>query len=280
VGPLCVADCCEYNAPVFGRCVSFVVLITLLAAASAFAQDAAPQPDEREVKARQLFAVGKYAEALDLYGKLYAETTHPTYLRNIGRCYQNLGEATKAISSFNEYLRQVRDLAPDQRALVEGYVREMEALKRRQDEENARTTTQLPPSPPPVVTTDAPQSSGEDDGGRRIASYVVGGVSLAALGVGGYFGVRAISKNDAADPLCPMDRCSDEGWALHEQATTAARISNVALGVGLVGAGVAAYLFFTSSGGTSKPADAVAGRVRVHPQLGSNVAGLIVGASW
>ena len=37
---------------------------------------------------------------------------HPTYLRNIARCHQNLGNPDKAISSFREYLRKARDLHP------------------------------------------------------------------------------------------------------------------------------------------------------------------------
>ena len=62
------------------------------------------------MKARTHFAAGEYKQALDIYARLYAETMHPTYLRNIARCHQNLGDADKAISSFREYLRKARDL--------------------------------------------------------------------------------------------------------------------------------------------------------------------------
>ena len=48
--------------------------------------------DPRELKAREDFAAGRYQQALDVFAKLYAETLHPVYLRNIGRCYQNLGD--------------------------------------------------------------------------------------------------------------------------------------------------------------------------------------------
>ena len=48
--------------------------------------------DPRELKAREDFAAGRYQQALDLFAKLYAEKLHPNYLRNIGRCYQNLGD--------------------------------------------------------------------------------------------------------------------------------------------------------------------------------------------
>jgi tetratricopeptide (TPR) repeat protein len=100
--------------------------------------------EDREVKARECFALGKYQEALELYGKLYGEVPHPTYLRNIGRCYQKLGNADRAIDSFREYLRQAKD-SPEQRAEVEGFIREMENLKKRSANVSASTPAERPP---------------------------------------------------------------------------------------------------------------------------------------
>ena len=90
---------------------------------------AAPARDRREMRAREAYAAGRYQDALDLYVKLYAEKLHPNFLRNIGRCYQNLGEPDKAISSFREYLRKARRLDRGEREEIEGYIREMEQLK-------------------------------------------------------------------------------------------------------------------------------------------------------
>jgi len=108
---------------------------------------AAAADDGDELKARTHFAAGEYKQALDIYARLYAETMHPTYLRNIARCHQNLGNADQAISSFREYLRKARDLTPDQRAEIEGYIAEMEQMKR------AKTA-----APPPAVAA-APAST-------------------------------------------------------------------------------------------------------------------------
>src|SRR6185369_6210347 len=102
---------------------------------------AAPKTDPREMKARELFAAQRYQDALDIYIKLYAEKLHPNYLRNIGRCYQNLGDPDKAIGSFREYLRKARTLPAEERAEIEGYIKEMEDLKRQRE---------TPPPPPPV----------------------------------------------------------------------------------------------------------------------------------
>jgi tetratricopeptide (TPR) repeat protein len=102
------------------------------------------EPDEME--ARQAFAAGNYKNALDIYTKLYAEKLHPTYLRNIGRCYQNLGDPERAISSFREYLRKAKDLKHDERTEVEGYIAEMEEMQKK----SAAAATP-PPPPQPVA---------------------------------------------------------------------------------------------------------------------------------
>jgi hypothetical protein len=120
--------------------VGFVAVVAL----AAVARPAAAEVDRREMKAREDFGAGRYQDALDLFVKLYAEKLHPNYLRNIGRCYQNLGDPDKAISSFREYLRKAKNVTPDERAEVEGYIKEMEELKKQR--EQAAT----PPPPPPV----------------------------------------------------------------------------------------------------------------------------------
>jgi tetratricopeptide (TPR) repeat protein len=83
-----------------------------------------------ELKARTHFAAGEYKQALDIFARLYAETLHPTYLRNVGRCHQRLGDADNAIATFRDYLRKAKDLTPEQRAEVEGFIAEMDELKR------------------------------------------------------------------------------------------------------------------------------------------------------
>jgi tetratricopeptide (TPR) repeat protein len=96
---------------------------------------AGKRTDKREIEARQAFAAGRYQQALDLYAELYAEKVHPTYLRNVGRCYQNLKQPDKAINAFRDYLRQAKDLPPNERAEVEAYIIEMETMKKQQDAE-------------------------------------------------------------------------------------------------------------------------------------------------
>ena len=113
-----------------------LVLVGLLAQTTP--SQAAPKTKEsRELQAREAFATGRYREAIELYGKLYAEKLHPTYLRNIGRCYQKLKEPEKAIDSFRDYLGRVKNIPAAERIEIEGYIAEMEALKKKQDADKA-----------------------------------------------------------------------------------------------------------------------------------------------
>jgi len=119
--------------------VAAVLFPTLVPASPV--QAATKRVDKREVDARQAFAAGQYQEALNLYAQLYADSVHPTYLRNIGRCYQNLRKPDKAINAFRDYLRQAKDATPVERREIEGYIAEMEAMKKDQEAAQAGTTS-------------------------------------------------------------------------------------------------------------------------------------------
>jgi tetratricopeptide (TPR) repeat protein len=119
--------------------------------------------DPREQTARAFFAQGKYQDAIDIYAQLFAEKSHPhpNYLFNIGRCYQNMGDADKAIASFVEYMRRSPKLAGDEKKQVEGYIHEMEALKTKHSDA-ARAVAELTPAesapPAPTPAGHAPQT--------------------------------------------------------------------------------------------------------------------------
>jgi hypothetical protein len=127
------------------RRVGVVLLAVLLLSGGARADKAADHA--MELKARENFAAGRYAEALDIFAKLYAETLHPVYLRNIGRCQQKLREPQKAIDAFQDYLAKEKKISADERREIDGYIKEMEALR----DEQARAN-QAPPPPVAPVT--------------------------------------------------------------------------------------------------------------------------------
>ncbi len=93
----------------------------------------------------------------------------------------------------------------------------------------------------------APSSEPDAGKGKRTAGLIVGGTGVALLGVGTYFGIRALDQMSESDARCPDDRCSARGAELSEDANTSANIANVTIGVGLVAVGVGAYFFITGN---------------------------------
>jgi hypothetical protein len=178
-------------------------------------------PSRIELQAREAFGASRYQEALDLYAKLYAEKLHPVYLRNIGRCYQNLGEPDKAISSFREYQRKAKQLSKDERAEVDGFIAEMEALKKQREAAAATPVEPVvkPSAPPPVIEQPLPpettaltvsNTQNSDNSTQESSVFarpwfwgVVGAVVVVAV-VGGLAASGAFSS--AKDPVCEMGR--------------------------------------------------------------------------
>ena len=95
-------------------------------ATPAAASSAPATPDEQ---ARDLFRSQRYGEALAIYQRLRAETRHPTYLRNIGRCHQMMRQPAPAIDAFETYLREARDVDAGERAEIDGYIADMRRLE-------------------------------------------------------------------------------------------------------------------------------------------------------
>jgi len=137
------------------RAIALVVSLMFIAAVAA-PRTASAVTDQREMLARENFAAGRYREALELFAKLYAEKLHPNYLRNIGRCYQNLGEPDKAITSFRDYLRKAKNVSADERAEVEGYIAEMQEMKKKEASAAVVPATPAPATPPATTISSAP----------------------------------------------------------------------------------------------------------------------------
>ena len=119
----------------------------------------------------------------------------------------------------------------------------------------AETASAAPPPPPPREAK---------MGVRSTAGVALAGVGAASLGVGVFFGVRALSKRSDSDELCPTvdgrERCSSRGVELNDSARSAARAADVTIGLGLLAVGAGAYLFFADperAGSRRRPALAV-----------------------
>jgi len=137
---------------------------------------------------------------------------------------------------------------------------------------STQTSSTVPPRNP------EPSPAPAESNGLRTAAYVTGAVGIVSLGIGSYFGLRAISKNNDAKAYCSGSVCSDEkGESLTNSAQSAAVVSNITMGVGaaFVVAGVVLYL-------TSAPKAKAesAARLELHPLVSRNLAGIGLGGTF
>lgn len=100
-----------------------------------------------------------------------------------------------------------------------------------------------PPKPPPIVDERASPGSAQGSA-RRPIGYVVGAVGLVGLGVGSYFGVRALQSKHASDDAC-VGGCTQRGADQSRDAVRFGNFATVGVGVGVAALGVGAWLLFT-----------------------------------
>lgn len=237
------------------------VIILMLGASPALAQDASPSTD---TEAHALFDAGhtafedgRFADALTDFERAYELSHRPELLYNIGQCHDHLRHDAEAVSALEGYLAAVPD-APA-RHMIEGRL----AILREAVAHDVAAQPPIENEPTPVTTapassdatTPAPQTSASGPtagwvlvgvgAGVAVIGAVLVGVAFADIGnVEGATGVPYSTVRDANE-RAPIE--SGVGWA--------------ALGVGVAAAAVGLVLAVTSG---SMPADARAS-LRVGP---------------
>jgi hypothetical protein len=102
----------------------------------------------------------------------------------------------------------------------------------------------LAPSAAPPPNVEVPHASVRGSTTRPIA-IAVGALGVVALGVGAYFGARAIAKWNDSNSVCPGTTCTNAaGVSLANDAKDSARVADVTLAAGAVAvvAGVVLYV--------------------------------------
>jgi serine/threonine-protein kinase len=124
------------------------------------------------------------------------------------------------------------------------------------------TAPPTPPSPPPVVTPESPPVESTSDRGatQRWIGIGVGAAGVVGLGIGTVFGLSAKSKLDAsnAGPCGAGDRCSPQGLALRQDASSAATGSTVAFVLGGVAVAAGVVVYVTAPRGVASTAWVIA----------------------
>jgi hypothetical protein len=188
-----------------------LALILALAGASVPAAAAPRTREARETEARKACAAGRVEAGIEILAELLTEYSHPNYIYNQGRCYQQNGKAEQAISRFKEYLRAAQDIPAADRERVERFIKELEtelqaaAPPVATPPPTTETGPTVPePAPPPaerkppaeVSRTAPPAARGT---GLRTAAITLGVVAVAGLTTGIVSSLRVQSlENEVA----------------------------------------------------------------------------------
>lgn len=124
---------------------------------------------------------------------------------------------------------------------------------------------EAPPPPPPepvrpppaaVLVPAAPPPApdqGSSSPAQRVTGVILGAVGIAGIGVGSYFGIRAMGNhNDAENNHCSAVSCDPTGGSLNDDARGQATISTIAFAAGGVMLVAGAILYFTAPAGAGK----------------------------
>jgi hypothetical protein len=113
--------------------------------------------------------------------------------------------------------------------------------------ETTRVVAAPGPSSGPLVAHEASPATR-----AHTAAWFVGAAGIASLGVGTYFGARALAERSLSDVGCAGDVCGSVlGRDAYESARSDAVAADVALGVGIVALAVSGYLLLRTQGDSS-----------------------------
>ena len=137
-----------------------VPVITMLAALGASLPQlqgialAAGLDEKGEADAKQatrLYKQGQYQEAAEIFARLSVDYPDmPIFDRNLGACFYHLRKPEPALSNLRRYLSRRQDIAPDDKAVVDRWIDEMEQLRA----QNAAASA--PPALPPALPAPQP----------------------------------------------------------------------------------------------------------------------------
>jgi hypothetical protein len=194
--------------------VTWLLVVTLAAAPGSPATGASgPRPAasstiaDRVTEARKACAAGRVDEGVEILAGIIGESGDLNALYNQARCYQLNGRTEQAITRFREYLRTAHDISGEEKARVEGFIKELdadlEAKARREALARAalaRAASAAParpaaPSPPAAVAL-APRPVTRTSPALRIASLALGATGAVALVAGGYFSWKMARVSD------------------------------------------------------------------------------------
>jgi tetratricopeptide (TPR) repeat protein len=244
------------------RLVLVLLAALLLAPAPAHAQRGGSRNNPKELikQAERLYDQKKYLEAAALLEKANESLSDSRIIYNIARAYDQAGKETEAISYYEKYLTDGEDAqlrkrsrsaidrlrlqkekeektaaaaeAERKRLKAEAEEAQRRAAAEREAARRAEEASQLRLR----VANDEAQASRKR---MQVTSLALGGVALASVGVGTFFGLQANGARGTFNSATELD----SKLAARSATRSNALFADIGFGVGLVGA-VAAILLY------------------------------------
>ena len=237
-----------------------VLLIALLTAVNALAVDS----NALALEADRLYKEKKYKEARDMLLKAYeANPQQAVYLYNIARSFDQENMEKEALEYYRKYVSQPADrLKPDllnrsnlSMDRLRSSIAKAEAAETVQEADKRRLETEALNSKKRAEAEaerarhrraefeakerETQQAAGKKASGRKTAAFVVGGVGLAALGVGTTFGILATNSRAAFGRAATVD----DKRLLESDTKTQALVADISFLAAIAAATTAVILF-------------------------------------
>lgn len=229
--------------------------LTLLLLATAPGRLHAQEPTAAEQsfrEGREAMLNGDYVRAERAFEASLRAETSAAALLNLAVVEERLGDLLSARSHLQQmlglldatderYAEGLRLMATlDQGSpTVEG---QAPAVAREQDR-----SVVSPPTEPVQQSTGLARKQSEKNevvSSRPLASYLLAGLGVGAIGLSVGTGLAALGKRDEALAECPRKQCTDLGLSAAADARRYAAISTVSLTAAVTSLGVASWLFF------------------------------------
>jgi tetratricopeptide (TPR) repeat protein len=197
------------------------------------------------------YAEGRYEDAVAAFEKAYAMSGRSLLLFNLGNAYERLQRYQDAAEALERYLPDAKpseqDAIAKRVANLKQRAKQQQEQKEREEREAQKRREKAAKPPPP-----SPQPPRET-GSSPTLGYVLLGTGGAALAVGGVFGALALSarhdeNSDCADSTLGRF-CTTTANAAISRDRNYSLVADIGFGVGIVAAGVGAYLVLTSNSG-------------------------------
>ena len=206
--------------------------------------------EQRAAEAFQAYKKSDYVVAVALYLDAYEAAPSGSILYNVARIYDlKLANRSLAITFYRRYVADP-GAQPDligvaNQRLLELHDAEVASATPTDGRSSPAGATKQHVSDPPSGAHHVPQGPGNAWSASRWIGVAVGTVGLASIGVGGAFGLSAMSKARTANDLCDGNACtSQRGVDVAHAARTDAIISNIGLAGGAALLVTGAALFF------------------------------------